>query len=372
MTTDESGWATKKHDGKGSADESGPVQAHPSTDSRTRMQEELVEAVLGGDARKAAALLLRGTDPNSYTSRYPEGFGSYNVGNMAPLLIVATLTGNQEMVELLLEGGARVDATSHSRHSCMSNDDEYTEDEGSALTFAAELGHLAIVKLLIDRGAGLEVTNSDGQTAFSLACQHGHAEIMDLLLSKKAEIHRRDGSGLTAKDHAARHGYFEIVERLKRAGCRGKVKINWNEAILNGSIRGDTKMVEHALQHGDPNARSIPFRNTPLMYAAEAGHIDVARLLAANGAELDLCSERGWTALSLAIKHGKSEMVRFLAGRGARFEPESRIEEAVRIAISEGHSDMPEVIKELKDLRRVPQAPLKPRKKPAGRSQKGR
>lgn len=57
--------------------------------------------------------------------------------------------------------------------------------EWTPLMIASEKGEIAIVNELIDKGASINETNSDGWTALMLAVQHGHIEIVEKFISLK-------------------------------------------------------------------------------------------------------------------------------------------------------------------------------------------
>jgi len=60
-------------------------------------------------------------------------------------------------------------------------------DLGMPLIYAAEHGHIAIVRLLLARNAYLLSRNSEGLTAFELAQRNGHASIAQLLQTYRME-----------------------------------------------------------------------------------------------------------------------------------------------------------------------------------------
>ncbi|HQM73974.1 MAG TPA: tetratricopeptide repeat protein [Candidatus Saccharicenans sp.] len=59
---------------------------------------------------------------------------------------------------------------------------------GTPLIMAASSGKLEIAKLLIERGADLNVIGQNGWTALGCAAAEGHSEIVDLLISKGADV----------------------------------------------------------------------------------------------------------------------------------------------------------------------------------------
>ena len=54
----------------------------------------------------------------------------------------------------------------------------------TALMLAGYYGHIEIVQLLIENGANIEAENFDGQTALNLAELNGNIEIAQLLREK--------------------------------------------------------------------------------------------------------------------------------------------------------------------------------------------
>jgi ankyrin repeat protein len=68
-----------------------------------------------------------------------------------------------------------------------------------------------------------------------------------------------------------------------------------------------------------PNARSRNvMQNAPLHAAAAGKSLEVARLLLANGADVNAMQEGGWTALHAAAQNGDVEMALLLISLGAR------------------------------------------------------
>jgi ankyrin repeat protein len=53
--------------------------------------------------------------------------------------------------------------------------------------FSAGMGHLEIVKLLLERGADIHAMNAVGETPYQLSVQKGNREIADLLRKHGAD-----------------------------------------------------------------------------------------------------------------------------------------------------------------------------------------
>ena len=77
--------------------------------------------------------------------------------------------GYTNLVRYLVSQGANVNA--------QTKFDEYT-----ALIFAAYYGHFDVEKILIQNGADVSRTNSNGYSALILSANYGDAEIVKLLI----------------------------------------------------------------------------------------------------------------------------------------------------------------------------------------------
>lgn len=70
-------------------------------------------------------------------------------------------------------------------------------DNLTSLTWAAQGGHLEICRLLLDKGAGPDVLETNGFTPLMRASQNGHWEVARLLLQRGAD------KGIKALGHTA-------------------------------------------------------------------------------------------------------------------------------------------------------------------------
>ena len=114
---------------------------------------------------------------------------------MSPLSLAAE-HGHEAVVRLLLEGGADVNATGRRRRSYDDYDEydeyEYYDDEtGTALIWATENGHEAVVRLLLEDGADVNATlrfpGREEEMAQIWAAENGHEAVVRLLLKGGAD-----------------------------------------------------------------------------------------------------------------------------------------------------------------------------------------
>ncbi|KAL2820650.1 hypothetical protein BJX63DRAFT_418288 [Aspergillus granulosus] len=85
------------------------------------------------------------------------------------------------------------------------------------LMISSYLGHEVIVKLLLDRGANLDSTDSSGRTPLSYAAQNGHEAIVRLLVDRGANLDSTDNSGQTPLLHAAESWHEAIHTTIIRS-----------------------------------------------------------------------------------------------------------------------------------------------------------
>jgi formylglycine-generating enzyme required for sulfatase activity len=151
----------------------------------SKLNEELIEAVIDGDAAKVKQIVEDGADINTVTDNEDFEGGT-------PIMI-SIATGNIEIVKLLVESGADV-------NSELNN--EYVEGY-TLLMMASTAGHLDIVEFLVDNGANVNavaIGNNEAVTALILASQKGHSDIVKFLIDNGADVNKANQKTKTSKD----------------------------------------------------------------------------------------------------------------------------------------------------------------------------
>lgn len=118
------------------------------------------------------------------------------------VLALAAFFGHTDIVSYLLNHGANV-------HQAATN-----AQRVNALHAASANKHLAICRLLIERGVDVNATQEGGSTPLHAAAQNGQLELVDLLLSHGANPHAKTDSGQTALDLARTHNHDAVAHRL--------------------------------------------------------------------------------------------------------------------------------------------------------------
>lgn len=93
------------------------------------------------------------------------------------------------------------------------------------LSWAAEQGHEAVARLLLDKGATVDAADTkSGQTPLSWAAKGGHHVVVRFLLNKGAEIDARNKYGQTPLWCAARNKHDTVVRLLLDKGAKVEAK----------------------------------------------------------------------------------------------------------------------------------------------------
>jgi uncharacterized protein len=124
-------------------------------------------------------------------------------------LHLAAFSGAPEVVQLLLDRGAEVDARARTRF------------KNTPLQAALLAGQLATAKLLLERGADPLVRQAKGFSPLHEAALLGRRDLVDLLLVAGAEINARANDGRTAVTEAARGKHKQLVDYLIGKGGHG-------------------------------------------------------------------------------------------------------------------------------------------------------
>jgi ankyrin repeat protein len=131
-----------------------------------------------------------------------------------PLLHLAVVRGNKDIIRILLEHNANINLT----------DRTFIGNNNTALHYAAQLKkptRLAICQILINHGAHVDNKNQLGKTPLHLACESSDApDVPELLIYHKANIHAKTSHGLTPLHIAVTKGYLPIVEFLLACGAK--------------------------------------------------------------------------------------------------------------------------------------------------------
>lgn len=144
------------------------------------------------------------------------------------------------------------------------------------LSHAAEIGNLAIVKIVLQYNPAINLKDTEwGKTALHYAAQGKHSNVVSLLLQKEAQVDIVDKEDMMPLHIASRIGDADSVRAL-------------------------------LVHHAPINTTATTDQFTPLMIACCNGHYEAAKVLIEHGADTEITNITGKTAADIALdwEHG--------------------------------------------------------------------
>jgi ankyrin repeat protein len=280
----------------------------------------LADAARHGDLPAVRALLKGGADVNQ-----PEGDGATplhwavyrdatdvtralldagasakaaNDLGVTPLHLSAA-NGNVQVMRWLIEKGAAIDAASAAAVT--------------PLMEAARAGNVDGIRLLLAHGAKVNARESArGQTALMWAVSRQHPDVVKVLLENRADVHARTESRplMVMLDRGPRRAVKTSAQDARQIHAGGSTALIF--AAQNGSVDAARLLLGAGANANDTAADG----KSALVMAAFSGHTNVALLLLDAGADPNAAGA-GYTALHAAALRGDAALTRALLAKGA-------------------------------------------------------
>lgn len=254
--------------------------------------DKLAAAIKAGDGAQVKALLDAGLSP-----------AVAGTATQSPPLVLAVVTKQHGIARQLIASGAAPDA----RHATYYN--------ATALMLAVNNRDQEMVKLLLQAGANVNLTDKAGDSALNWATFYGDAAIAELLLAHKIDA-TLFGHG-NALDVAMRRGHQQLVERyVDYLGKRRSVTPEYRR-LFDAVAASDSAALKAALANGADVRATDPTGRSALGLAARRGDVAMVRALLDAGADIDAPDPIGFTPLMEAARDGKAEVAMLLLERKA-------------------------------------------------------
>ncbi|XP_022790778.1 POTE ankyrin domain family member J-like isoform X2 [Stylophora pistillata] len=183
--------------------------------------------------------------------------------------------GYEGIIKLLLEKGADISITDHhcrtALHIATSNETE----------------NIGVVELILRRqGVGVDALDEYGNTSLKLAAEKGHCETVELLMSKGADVNKADKVDNTPLHVAVKNGHDEVLEKLLKKAAK---------STIGKQTKDKCTALHHAVER--ENERCVALL---LKYGA--------------GTCIESKNEQGRTPLDLANDHRNQNILKLLKG----------------------------------------------------------
>lgn len=175
------------------------------------------------------------------------------------------------------------------------------------LLLAADWNDIKKLQELLDLGADINTKDSLGRTPLMLAV--GNRQAVELLLQRKPDIAARDNRGLTVLHYAAMYSERGVVSDLLQAGTDVTVRDYHARTPLMEAASKDVARTAALVAAGSEIDAKDASGRTALMEAVLKDEVEIVDLLLKNGANAHLRNAQGDTAVSLATKYDRKEVL---------------------------------------------------------------
>jgi len=187
------------------------------------------------------------------------------------------------------------------------------------LVEAVKQGDKKAVGLLLNTNGDVDASQADGATPLAWAVHWDDMETADLLIRAGAHVNKANEYGVTPLSLACTNRNAPMVEMLLKAGADPNTALISGETVLMTCAHtGAVDAVKFLLAYGaNVNASETWRGQTSLMWAVAERHSDVASTLIKHGAEVHVRSKGGFTPLLFAAQQGDVDCARLLLAAGA-------------------------------------------------------
>ena len=228
---------------------------------------------------------------------------------------LASCSGHYDVVHsIILRSGSSVNAV-----------------DGRGLTplhWASQSAHMHIINYLLDNGAHINVRDDFGKTPLHRGSENQHFEITRYLIENGAIINSRDNFGWTALHHAVVCGNVSMVNLLLSYGADVKSSDIRGDSILHLAAsrlrKENLKVVSQSDGNMLPNMNMV----TPLVFQALKNigtELSLSALLVNYGAIINNKNPQKETPFLFAAEEGSLDLMRFFVAAGADLQQENWI-----------------------------------------------
>jgi len=218
----------------------------------------------------------------------------------------AAIMGSVEIIKILLDKGMYVQLTNAT--------------DSMPLHFSAHYGNLEAMKALVKTGAPLNNANKDGATPLLLGARYGKIEVFCYLTEIGADINIHDINSNSALHHAASMGSVEIIKILLDKGMSVDLTNAENSTLHLSALIRNLEVMEALCERGAPLNNADKDGETPLFLAARCGKTEVFHYLTDVATDINIRDVNSNIALHHAAFMGSVAIIKILLHKGMSVE----------------------------------------------------
>jgi ankyrin repeat protein len=186
----------------------------------------------------------------------------------------------------------------------------------------AKNGDLEKLKTLVEKDNELlKIKDGAGRTALHFAANSGHLDLVKYLLAKGVDINLKSNANTTPLHFAAFSGHLDIVKWLVENHAELEIKNNQMATPLYfAAMKGHSDVLKYLVENGAVVDALDREEGTPLHAAAQSGHLEAVKLLIQSSAEKKKKDTNGRTVIHFACQNGNKKIVNFLIISGLKID----------------------------------------------------
>jgi len=156
---------------------------------------------------------------------------------------------------------------------------ENLHEKWTLLHRASHCGQVEVVRLIVNRGANINIRDANKNTVLHIAAEKGSVDIMKLLLDKGMSVNLTDTEESTPLHLSAQFSNLEATKFLvERGAAINNTNKYGNTPLMEAAVNGNLENFRYLTEIGaDINIRNRN-KNTALHLAAESGSVDIINL----------------------------------------------------------------------------------------------